>query len=103
MVVELLKFKVSPESRNIFIQLDHEIWTPALEQCSGFLGKEVWISPNSPQEITLVIRWETRQQWKRIPQEILEETEQKFAQQMKNHCYEMIEAREYQIRKFSTS
>ena len=103
MVIEWLKFKVSPESRDQFIQLDHEIWTPTLEQFPGFLGKEVWISPNHPQEITLVIRWETRQQWKSVPQNILEETEQKFAQQMNNHRYEMIETKEYQIRKFSNS
>lgn len=97
MVIEWLKFKVSAESRDRFIQLDHEIWTPTLEQFSGFLGKEVWISPNCSQEITLVIRWETHQQWKRVPEEILEQTEQKFAQEMNNHFYEMIEAKEYQI------
>ncbi|MDJ0846029.1 TIGR03792 family protein [Crocosphaera sp.] len=97
MVIEWLQFKVSPESRERFIQLDREIWTPVLEQFSGFLGKEVWISPHRPQEIILIIRWETREQWKSIPQEILEQTEQKFAQQMKNHPYEMIEL-EYELK-----
>ncbi len=102
MVIEWLKFKVSPQSRDIFIQLDNQIWTPVLTQFPGFLGKEVWISPDIPEEITLVIRWESYQQWKTIPQDILEETEEKFAQQMKDHSYQMIEGKEYQIRKFPT-
>ncbi|MEL4893966.1 TIGR03792 family protein [Crocosphaera sp. Alani8] len=103
MVIEWLKFRISPPSRDIFIRLDNEIWTPFLAQFPGFLGKEVWISPNFPDEITLIIRWESREQWKKILQNDLETIEQKFAQQMQNHPYEIIEAKEYQIRKFSNS
>ncbi len=103
MVIEWLKFRVSPQSRDIFIRLDNQIWTPVLAQFSGFLGKEVWISPNLPDEITLIIRWETRAQWKAVPVDILEATEEKFAGQMQNHPYEMIQAKEYQIRKFPNS
>ncbi len=103
MVIEWLKFRVSPESRDIFIQSDNEIWTPILAQFPGFLGKEVWISPTIPEEITLIIRWETREQWKAIPLDILEATEQKMAQRMQNHFYEMTESKEYQVRKFPNS
>ena len=103
MVIEWLKFRVSPQSRDVFIRLDNEIWTSTLGQFPGFLGKEVWISPDIPDEITLIIRWETREQWKNIPLSVLAATEEKFAQQMQNHPYEMIEAKEYQIRKFPNS
>lgn len=100
MVIEWLKFKVSPQSRDRFIQLDHQIWTTTLAKFPGFLGKEVWISPDAPEEIILIMRWENREQWKTVPQNILDETEENFAQQMKGHCYEMIESKEYQVRKF---
>lgn len=103
MVIEWLKFQVSPESRDIFIQLDNEIWTPFLAQFPGFLGKEVLISPNIPHEIILVIRWETREQWKAISLDVLEVTEQTMAQRMQNHSYKMIETKEYQVRKFPNS
>ncbi|WP_107666604.1 TIGR03792 family protein [Cyanothece sp. BG0011] len=103
MVIEWLTFQVSPESRDIFIQSDNEIWTPVLAKFPGFLGKEVWISPNIPEEITIIIRWQTREQWKAIPLDILEETEQTFAQRMQNYSYEMTESKEYQVRKFSNS
>ncbi|MDJ0508099.1 MAG: TIGR03792 family protein [Crocosphaera sp.] len=100
MVIEWLKFEVCSQSRDLFIQFDNEIWTPVLANFPGFLSKEIWISPCNAEEIVIVIRWETREQWKGIPQDILEATEQKFAQKMKNNPYKMIEAREYQIRKF---
>lgn len=100
MMIEWLKFQVSVESRDVFIRLDNQIWTSVLSQFPGFLGKEVWISPDLPEEITLIIRWETREQWKGIPLAILEATEEKFAQKMDNYSYKMIEAKEYQVRKF---
>ncbi len=100
MVIEWLKFEVFPESRDLFIQFDSEIWTPTLAKFPGFLSKEIWISPDNAEEIIIVIRWETREQWKAIPLDILAATEQKFAQKMENHPYKMIEAKEYQIRKF---
>ena len=100
MVIEWLKFEVFPQSRDLFIQFDNEIWTPVLAQFPGFLSKEIWISPDNAEEIIIIVRWETREQWKAIPLDILERTEQKFAQKMQNHSYKMIEAKEYQIRKF---
>ncbi|MGK7874423.1 MAG: TIGR03792 family protein [Xenococcaceae cyanobacterium] len=100
MVIEWLKFRVSPQSREKFIQKDAQIWTQMIASYPGFLGKEVWINPNAPEEIVLVIRWQTRQQWKSIPQAALEETEQQFAQQMGEDEYQMVESSEYQVRKF---
>ena len=100
MVIEWLKFKVDPHSRETFIQKDAQIWTPVLASYSGFLGKEVWIDPQAVGEVILIIRWKTRQQWKAIPQDVLAATEQKFAEQVGDQ-YQMIESSEYQIRKFS--
>lgn len=102
MVIEWLKFKVSSSLREQFIQTDHEIWTATLAKFPGFLGKEVWIAPHSPEEIIFVIHWQTRQQWKDVPQSVLEMTEKKFAQRLGEGSYEMIETGEYQVRKFPT-
>lgn len=102
MVIELLKFKVAVELREQFIQKDAEVWTQALAGCPGFLGKEVWINPNEPRQVILVIRWVTREQWKSIPRELLERIEQQFAQQM-GDTYHMVESAEYQVRKYPHS
>ena len=102
MVIEFLKFKVTPELREKFIQKDAEIWTTALSGYPGFLSKEVWIDPNAPADVVIVTRWATREQWKSIPNEQLEKIEAQFAQQM-GKTYQMIQSSEYQVRKFPQS
>ena len=102
MVIEWLKFRVDPESREKFIQEDDAIWTACLSAYPGFLGKEVWIEPNEPNKVIFTIRWQTREQWKSIPAKDLAEIEQQFSQVMreKNISYKMIESKEFQVRKF---
>lgn len=100
MVIEWLKMKVNPDLREKFIQIDEKIWTAQLAQNPGFAGKEVWIDPNHADQVVLVIRWTDREAWKSIPIEQLNKTEQQFAQQMGKDTYQLIEAGEYQIRKF---
>lgn len=99
MVIEWLKFQVDLKRREEFIQKDTEIWTPVLAKSPGFLGKEVWINPDSPTEVIFVIHWESREQWKSVSQKLLDETEQRFAEAMGN-SYQMLESQEYQVRKF---
>ena len=67
MVIEWLEFEVVPESREKFIEIDRRIWTATLKKFPGFLGKEVWVAPNQIDRVFLVIRWQTREQWKSIP------------------------------------
>ena len=102
MVIEWLKFRVDPDSREQFIQQDEAIWTAALATYPGFLGKEVWIEPNDSDEVIFTIRWQTREQWKSIPASDLAKIEQRFSTKMRemNIKYKMIESKEFQIRKF---
>ncbi len=99
MVIELLKFKVPSQQREIFIHKDDEIWTTALAKYPGFLGKEVWINPNVPEEVTFVIQWATREQWKAIPEKDLEVVYKQFDNKL-GFAYQMVESSEYQVRKF---
>ena len=102
MVIEWLKFKVDSSSREQFIQQDEKIWTAALAQYPGFLGKEVWIEPNAPGRVIFTIRWQTREDWKTIPAKDLMNIEQRFSGVMRemNIHYKMTESKEFQIRKF---
>ena len=101
MVIEWLKFRVAPESREKFIQKDKEIWTTALSEYSGFLGKEAWLDPAVNNEVIFVIRWQSRQAWKSIPIKDLQAIEAEFSAAMGQVNYKMLESKEYQIRKFS--
>ncbi|MUL38076.1 TIGR03792 family protein [Gloeocapsopsis dulcis] len=96
MVIELLKYQVDPDLREQYLQLDAEVWTKALAQCPGFLGKEVWLNPEETSEVVFIIRWATKEDWKSIPKELLHQVEQKFAQQM-GRTYQIVESAEYQV------
>lgn len=98
MEIEWLKIKVDPDLREKFVQKDAEIWTAGLSQYSGFLNKEVWISPTNLTEVILVIHWQSFEQWQAIPQEVLHQLEDRFDQVMGN-TYKIIEASRYQVRK----
>lgn len=100
MVIEWLKIKVLPELREQYVQKDAEIWTLALSSYPGFLGKEVWINPDNLSEVVLVICWASREQWKSFPATQLEQLEKQF-QQALGDVYQIIDAGEYQVRKFS--
>ncbi|HBL10396.1 MAG TPA: TIGR03792 family protein [Cyanobacteria bacterium UBA11162] len=99
MVIEWLKIRVKSELREKFIQKDTEIWTSALAKCRGFVGKEVWIDPDTPTDIILIIRWAKREDWSGVSSELLTKTEQEFDQEFDGH-YQIIEQAEYQVRKF---
>lgn len=100
MIIEWLKFRVSPQHREQFIQQDARIWTPALSQHPGFRSKQVWISPYDLQEVVLVIQWTSREQWQAFPRDRLQQLETELQQATAGNP-KITEAREYQIRKFS--
>jgi uncharacterized protein (TIGR03792 family) len=102
MVIEWLKFQVDSDAREKFIREDETIWTAALSTYPGFLGKEVWIEPQSSDKVIFTIRWQTREQWKSIAAKDLAAIEQQFSEVMgkMNINYKMIKSKEFQVRKF---
>jgi uncharacterized protein (TIGR03792 family) len=103
MIIEWLKIRVKPELREKYIQLDDEIWTPALRKYPAFLGKETWVNPEQLDEVVLVIRWESREDWKAIPSEAVQQVQNAFDQRFSPQDYEMLEEGEWQVRKFLQS
>ncbi|MGC1395345.1 MAG: TIGR03792 family protein [Coleofasciculaceae cyanobacterium] len=99
MVIEWLKIKVASELREKFIAKDAQVWTAMLSGYPGFLSKEVWINPEIPTEVVLIIHWQTLEQWKSIPADKLVETDQLFTKEF-GEPQEIIEAAQYQVRKF---
>ncbi len=69
MAIEQLVFRIDPEHRDRWLELDHEIWTAALAECEGFAGKEAWVSGDKPEEVTSVIYWTSLDCWPRIDPE----------------------------------
>ncbi|RZM82950.1 TIGR03792 family protein [Leptolyngbya iicbica] len=102
MVIEWLEIRVPAENREAYIRIDDEIWTPALQQYDGFVAKETWIAPDDPELVIFMIRWETREQWKAIPEDELTAITERFDQAL-NFDYTMAASKEYQVRRFPVS
>ncbi len=66
MVVEVLTVEVDPAERSGWLQADETVWTRHLRTCDGFVAKERWLDPERPGEVTVVIWWASREQWKAI-------------------------------------
>ena len=66
MVIEWLRFDVPAPSRAAFLKRDAEVWTSGLSRYPGFIGKEIWLEPETGNLIA-VIRWENMSAWKGIP------------------------------------
>lgn len=94
MVIEWLKFRVEPAQRDRYLAIDSEIWTSALATYPGFIDKSTWLDPNHDDEVIFVISWATREQWKAIPEEDLDEINQRFDQTL-GIDYEMLESQEF--------
>jgi uncharacterized protein (TIGR03792 family) len=101
MVIEWLKFRVPPRQRERYIQLDDEIWTPALRTYPGFIAKETWIDPNEDDVLFLIIRWRTREEWKAIPEADLSAITERFDAAL-GFEYVMEASLEFQVRRFPT-
>jgi uncharacterized protein (TIGR03792 family) len=76
--MEYLRVKVLPEEVDRFVQADRDIWTTFLSQQPGFLHKQVLCSKTTPGEVVILTQWRSREEWKSIPQDLLNETDRKF-------------------------
>jgi uncharacterized protein (TIGR03792 family) len=93
MVIEWMRVRVRPEARDGFVETDGEVWTPGLAREAGFLGKEVWLG-EAEDEVVLVIRWRSEEEWKAIPDERLKELARRF-DVLFDESYEVVETRTF--------
>ena len=66
-VIEQLRLRVPGPHRELWLQAEASSWQPWLEQQQGFLGRDLFWDPER-EEGLLLIRWNSREQWKAIPQ-----------------------------------
>lgn len=101
MVIEWLNITVQADLREQLVQKDEEIWTPTLARYPGFLGKEVWISPDDLSNVVLVIRWNSFEDWQAVPKDVLDATDAQFREAMGGDTYQMTDSKRFQVRKYS--
>jgi uncharacterized protein (TIGR03792 family) len=94
-IIEWLRFQVPEDWHDRFCLADAAVWTAFLQTCPGYLGKQVWRSPDQPDALVLVIRWVTRAQWKGIDPEVLAQVDRRFVAAV-GRSFELVEVQEYE-------
>ena len=69
-VIEMLRVKCVPGRRAEWLVRDAEIWTPALAAHDGYISKEVWPSIDHPDDVVIIVHWESLPQWKSFPKDL---------------------------------
>ena len=77
-VIELLRVTCKPGKRAEWLVRDAEVWTPALAAHDGYISKEVWPSIDHPDEVVIIVRWESLAQWKTFPDDLSLELDAKM-------------------------
>ena len=68
-VIEMLRFEVSALDREKWREVERRTWTGFLKTVPGFLRKETWIDDDDPDAATVVIWWESREDWEAVTTE----------------------------------
>ena len=76
-VVELLRLEVPREQRPLWLAAEARTWQPWLERQDGFLGRDLYWDPLH-EEGVLLIRWQSREQWKSITTDAVEQVQRRF-------------------------
>lgn len=76
-VVEHLRVRVPAEARQAWLEAERRSWEPWLAQQDGFLGRDLFWDAER-EEGTLLIRWASREQWKRISEAEVEAVQERF-------------------------
>ncbi len=72
MVIEWLKFRISPAHRQHFLEADRAVWTATVAGYPGFLGKQVWSPPQEPEILVIIVQWASRAVWQAVPGDRIE-------------------------------
>ena len=75
--IEFLKLHVPSSQREEWINAEKESWGPWLKEQKGFLGRQLFWNKDS-EEAILLISWNSRSQWKKIPQSEIESVQKTF-------------------------
>ena len=97
MYIEYLRFQIKPGFKERFLQLDKELWTSYLSQNPGFHKKEVWLNPEDPTDLIIIVWWSDREQWKSITPEQVRAIDQKFEEAIGPGNSKLVEGREYHL------
>ena len=82
MVIEELRLKVPAVSKVAWLNAEKEIWDPWLSSQEGFLGRQLFWDKEK-EEALILVTWESKKLWKRIPMSKVNVVQEKFEDNVK--------------------
>ncbi len=76
-IIEYLKIRVPASFRDAWINTEKETWEPWLKQKEGFVGRQMYLNEQT-EEAILLIGWESRQKWKSISQNEIDDLQRLY-------------------------
>jgi len=82
MVIEELRLKVPADAKAAWLNAEKEIWDPWLSSQEGFLGRQLFWDKEK-EEALILVTWESKKLWKRIPMSKVSAVQEKFEDNVK--------------------
>ena len=82
MVIEELRLKVPADLKVAWLNAEKEIWEPWLSSQDGFLGRQLFWDKEK-EEALILVNWESKKLWKRIPMSEVYVVQQNFEDNVK--------------------
>ena len=96
MIIEHLTVSIPEGTEAAFLEADKSVWTATLAQQPGFIGKETWVELGDRTRVHLTIRWETREEWKAVPTDLLAATDQRMTDTF-GHPVPVLSCEEFEV------
>ena len=81
-VIEELRLKVPADAKVAWLNAEKEIWDPWLSSQEGFLGRQLFWDKEK-EEALILVTWESKKLWKRIPMSKVNVVQEKFEDNVK--------------------
>ena len=83
-IIEELRIKVPSKYKKEWLKAEKEVWDKWLETKDGFLGRQIFWDEKKSQGI-LLVTWESKQKWKKIPEDEVLKIQQQFEEKVKEY------------------
>ena len=81
LAVEHLVYEVKPQAFVSWLEAEFEFWTKGeADRFPILVGKEMWLCEGDPHKVTIILYWESLEQWKAIDPQWLAEHERQFSE-----------------------
>ncbi|MEM6275494.1 MAG: TIGR03792 family protein [Pseudomonadota bacterium] len=96
MIIEHLTVSIPDGTEAAFLKADAEVWTATLAAQPGYIGKETWVELGDRTRVHLTIRWQTRDEWKSVPGDLLAATDRRMTEVF-GHAVPVLSCEEFEV------